>query len=510
MSPLGSPKPAADSPPASGQQRRPKPSLWGTYLICSLILIGGYFFIPGDTWTEILFKVVVGWAAVVGIVAGVRRHRPPAAAAWYLFAAGVFANATGILVAGIQARVLNSEASPSLADPFWLALYPALFVGMALLIRRRSAGSDWATLVDATIISTGLGLLCWVYLIHPAVGEDTISQFSRAVVIAYPVGDLVVISMLVRLLTGSGSRNRSFALIVASMLAFLVGDIGWAVTSQLGLELGVAGTHLLDMVFLTAYSLLGAAALHPSAREVGEQVQAREPRLSPGMLGLLTVASLIAPTILLIETASGRVTDGVAIGVSSTALFLLVVTRMAQLLRLVEAQASSLRKLALVDELTGLPNRRALASDLAASVERARRDRTPLSVAMIDLDHFKVFNDTFGHPAGDRLLKAAAAAWLEQVRAVDRMARYGGEEFITVMNNADSDQAAEVLTRMQAVTPGEQTFSGGIAIWDGSETSDQLVARADQALYDAKAAGRNCVVTAETATTADSLSCQPS
>src|SRR5674476_807530 len=116
--------------------------------------------------------------------------------------------------------------------------------------------------------------------------------------------------------------------------------------------------------------------------------------------------------------------------VSSTALFLLVVTRMAQLLWQVEEQARHLRQLARVDELTGLPNRRAWNSDIDDALERARRDRLPLSVAMIDLDHFKLFNDEFGHPTGDRLLKSAAAAWQGELRAVDGMARYGGEEFI--------------------------------------------------------------------------------
>jgi len=129
---------------------------------------------------------------------------------------------------------------------------------------------------------------------------------------------------------------------------------------------------------------------------------------------------------------------------------------------------------------------------------------------MIDLDLFKAFNDTFGHPAGDRLLKTAAAAWLEQVRTVDRLARYGAEEFIVLMSSSESDQAMDVLTRMAAVTPGGQTFSGGVATWNGEETSDELVARADHALYDAKAAGRDCVLTAkQTPARLDSRAPQP-
>jgi PAS domain-containing protein len=89
---------------------------------------------------------------------------------------------------------------------------------------------------------------------------------------------------------------------------------------------------------------------------------------------------------------------------------------------------ADLRALASIDALTGLPNRRAWTVELPIALERARRDRVPLSIAMIDLDHFKRFNDEFGHPAGDRLLKGVAAAWKEQIRAVDLLARYAGEE----------------------------------------------------------------------------------
>ncbi len=471
-------------------------TLWKTYLVIVLSAVGIFFFIPGDTWANTALKVAIGWVAAASIVFGVRRNKAPAAVAWYLFAGGVFANSTGIAVEAVLSRVLHLDAYPSMADAFWLALYPALFIGLALLIRRRSAGRDWATLVDATTISTGLGLLCWVFLVQPAAVAETDTLLAHAVVIAYPVADVVVLAMLVRLMMGAGDHSTSYFLMVSSVLAFMVGDVGWALTSLLAWEPGAVGAHLLDMVFLIAYGLFGAAGLHPSVRNVGEKAPAVAPRLSPWQLGLLTAASLIAPCVLLMEAVNGNVSNGVAISVCATALFLLVVTRMAQLLRQVEGQAVSLRALARVDDLTGLPNRRAWSADLTSSIEKARRDLEPLSVAMIDLDHFKRFNDAFGHPAGDRLLKGAAAAWLEQMRAVDGLARYGGEEFILRFHDSSASQASDVLARLQAVTPGGQTFSAGVAAWDGDETSDELVARADSALYAAKAAGRDRVVMA--------------
>jgi diguanylate cyclase (GGDEF)-like protein len=185
-----------------------------------------------------------------------------------------------------------------------------------------------------------------------------------------------------------------------------------------------------------------------------------------------------------------------AIAVGSASLFLLVVTRMAQLLRKVEAQARELEGLALVDDLTGLPNRRALFFELPRAIERARRSGSPLSVAMLDLDYFKRFNDEFGHPAGDLLLKSAAAAWRDSLRAVDDLARYGGEEFFLVLPGASSEEAAELVERLRGVTPLDQTLSAGLATWDGEEPADALLARADEALYEAKRAGRDRVMRA--------------
>jgi len=167
------------------------------------------------------------------------------------------------------------------------------------------------------------------------------------------------------------------------------------------------------------------------------------------------------------------------------------VTRLAGLVRHIDAQSRQLRELARTDTLTGLSNRRDWTAHLPLATEQARRRGEPLSIAMIDLDHFKRFNDEFGHPAGDRLLKSAASAWLAQVRSIDKLARYGGEEFILLFAGAGMADAAALVDRLRPVTPLGQTFSAGVAEWDGGETSDELIARADRALYAAKRAGRN-------------------
>jgi two-component system cell cycle response regulator len=147
-----------------------------------------------------------------------------------------------------------------------------------------------------------------------------------------------------------------------------------------------------------------------------------------------------------------------------------------------------------IDALTGLRNRRALDEDLPTLVSRYERYGHQLSAVMLDVDHFKAYNDRFGHPAGDRLLKEASAAWHSTLRRTDILGRYGGEEFIVLLPGADLEQATATLERLKQATPPVTTFSAGVATWDGTETSEDLIARADKALYSAKSAGRDRVV----------------
>jgi len=143
------------------------------------------------------------------------------------------------------------------------------------------------------------------------------------------------------------------------------------------------------------------------------------------------------------------------------------------------------------DSLTGLPNRHALEEQLPQEMARARRAGSPLCVALIDIDHFKDYNDTQGHLAGDEVLRACAAAWDESLRGEDTLVRFGGEEFLVLLPRTDPAQAAEIVERLRARTPMEQTCSAGLACWGFTETIDELLGRADQALYLAKAGGRD-------------------
>jgi diguanylate cyclase (GGDEF)-like protein len=152
---------------------------------------------------------------------------------------------------------------------------------------------------------------------------------------------------------------------------------------------------------------------------------------------------------------------------------------------------STVATMAASDPLTGLPNRRRWDEEAARMVARAERTGEPLAIAIIDLDRFKAYNDAFGHQAGDRLLKEAAAAWREQLRAGDLLARWGGEEFAVALPGATAEQAVPVLERLRAATPDGQTVSAGAASFTPGASLADLVEWADGALYAAKAAGRD-------------------
>ena len=145
-----------------------------------------------------------------------------------------------------------------------------------------------------------------------------------------------------------------------------------------------------------------------------------------------------------------------------------------------------LQRQAHTDQLTGLPNRRAWYERLDEALARARRHGHPVTVIVLDLDDFKLTNDTRGHAAGDRMLMGAGRRWSSIVRASDVVGRTGGDEFGVICEHTDAEAAAELGDRLRAALPPDQSVSVGAATWDGDETADDLVGRADIAMYEDK------------------------
>jgi diguanylate cyclase len=168
-----------------------------------------------------------------------------------------------------------------------------------------------------------------------------------------------------------------------------------------------------------------------------------------------------------------------------------------------QAALARIQDLATLDDLTGLANRRRAHELLSAEVTRGQRATQPFAVALVDLDRFKRLNDRFGHAGGDEALRHFAEAARANMRACDLVARWGGEEFLLLMPETGLDQALEALERLRAQVEsasiasaqGEMrfTFSAGVAVYRVGQTVADTVARADRALYRAKAGGRNRV-----------------
>jgi len=174
----------------------------------------------------------------------------------------------------------------------------------------------------------------------------------------------------------------------------------------------------------------------------------------------------------------------------------------------VRAILAQAHELANTDVLTFLPNRRKILSTLQEEVIRSDRYGTPLSVSILDLDHFKNVNDTYGHTAGDQVLRSVAARLRTQIRHPDTIGRYGGEEFLIVLPNSEMQAAVEQASRLcQAIRKlridvnehiASVTISVGVAQFKvGQETWEELLHRADEALYRAKEQGRNRWAVAE-------------
>lgn len=181
----------------------------------------------------------------------------------------------------------------------------------------------------------------------------------------------------------------------------------------------------------------------------------------------------------------------------------------AERIQLLERSLDDLRHDAATDGLTKLHNRRSFDTRLRDAAGQAMNSGEPLSLLMIDIDHFKRVNDRFGHPTGDQVLRLVAATLTANLRAEDFIARYGGEEFAVILSCTPPNEALaladrlrggfvgrQIVARGSGTTVGEITLSGGIASYDPGERLNEWVERADRALYAAKQGGRNRIVLA--------------
>ena len=319
--------------------------------------------------------------------------------------------------------------------------------------------------------------------------------------------------------TQAMARADSPQLAQAALLAELGEHMGWEVGAYwrvapdgvLELQASWAGTGVDATEFLALgrrLRLEPGTGLPGRAVERSEPLWLREVPLDSGSPGAGPARRAGLPSGICVPVPR----DGAIVGVieffcaalrvrdqAITGALAIVGGQVGELLGIVEqrhALLRSLEALALTDQLTGLPNRRAWEEGLDRELSRATREGHPVCVAVIDLDEFKRYNDEHGHLAGDALLTDTAIAWRGELRGGDLLARYGGEEFAAVIPAWPLDHAVAVVDRLRQATPRGQTCSAGVACWTRSESAMGLFERADRALYAAKQAGRNRTVAA--------------
>ena len=278
------------------------PPILRRYLAAQAVAIGAFFFAPVGGWLHPLWQVTVGWASAVAVVVGVRRSRPPASLAWCALGAGVFLNASGLLVEHIGEQFFGALDSPNLSDVFFLGIFPCFIFGLGALVWRRSAGETLPSVLLNTVLSAllaaALSLVAWEFIVWQTQTDPSLRLAKRLIVTAYPLGDLVLLALMMRLLLARGGRQVAFVLVVLSMCFFLGADIGWAGILRQGVQPGPQTRKLLEMSSMAAFSLVGAAALHPSVERVARVDEAVHPGWAGVRWATLVVSVLTAPAVL--------------------------------------------------------------------------------------------------------------------------------------------------------------------------------------------------------------------
>jgi two-component system cell cycle response regulator len=465
--------------------------------VLAFLAVGCYYLLPdegGSRVARVVIYCLVSASGAAAIFAGIRLRRPSPRLPWVLLGLGQVVYAAADTTFYVSHDVLGITSFPAPSDALYLAHYPLIVVALVLLIRLRAPGRGLPGLLDAATLAVAASLLSWLYLMAPQVHAGT-PVLTTLVVVAYPAADLAVLAVGLRLVIERGRRPASFSLICTGLLAVLTADT-WYVWQQVQ---GVYETgNVLDLIWLTGNIALGTAALHPTMSRLAEP--GPPPPTSPGPLRIATLATaaLLAPAALVVNAVRDDHAGDVVIALACAALFLLTILRMAGL---VTVQ----KHIATTDGLTGLWTRRYLEDRLAVELLRARRTGGALSLFLVDVDHFKLVNDRFGHPAGDRVL-------VEICRRLDRsspggvLARFGGEEFALLVPGAGPDQLAAVAERLRhgvassPVALGRDawtsvTVSVGAASFPAHAGDlGELVGVADGALYAAKAGGRDRAV----------------
>ncbi|GAB7036642.1 MULTISPECIES: putative bifunctional diguanylate cyclase/phosphodiesterase [Catenuloplanes] len=294
------------------------------YLVGLAVLSAMYYAWPA--WRLELWALI-GLGGVAAIVTGVWLHRPARWSAWLLIAAALLVFVTGDTINNTYLTLQLQPPYPGVADVLYLLVYPLLGGGLLLLVRSRAGDRNRAALLDALVPTVSFGLLTWVFLVAPYARATDLSAVEKSLSVAYPVGDVLSLGFLLRLLVAPGRKPATVRLLTVAVTGLLVSDIVYSL-GRLDATWQIGGP--VDLGWVAMYGCAGLAALHPSMAAVAGE-PAGEPDLGPRAamrrLVLLTGASLIAPAVLLLQYAHGEVVDAPIIAAAAALMFVLVMAR---------------------------------------------------------------------------------------------------------------------------------------------------------------------------------------
>jgi diguanylate cyclase len=438
----------------------------------------------GFGMTALWMSVGVCWLAVSRV--GFRRWEVLlSAAAVTSFVAG-FTFETAVIVGG------GSVPLPSPADVGYLLFYPLMLAALVVAVRRHLRGLTLSVWLDCAVGFLGAASVLAVVL-SPVLAFAMKGSLSlaTAVAVAYPMFDLLLVAAVAGILAFGGARMGSrWLLLVVGLMCFAGADVVYAL--QVTANTYEPGT-MLDAGWAIGLALMSMWVDAAAEHDVSTAQKAR-PAAGAAALAVSSVATVAGLGLLVAGTRAHLSTLAVAL---AGATLLAAGARTQLAFRLLARMADQRRQAAATDELTGLPNRRALYAEVPALLVDRRHRRQGL--LMLDLNKFKEVNDSLGHHVGDLLLVQVSARLSEHLRAGDVLARLGGDEFAVLLQDAGRDEAVDVVAKLGAVLAEpfvlddvvvHSSVSVGIALFpdDGADLST-LLRKADIAMYKAKASG---------------------
>ena len=299
---------------------------FSAYALVGALLAAGYFVIPKGGVAYDIWYLSVGISSGIAILVGARLNRTSARRAWEFIALGQLLFAAGDAVYLVYSLRGLEVPYPSAADVFYLCGYPAIGIGLLLLIRARSPGRDTVSLIDAAIATTGIAFFSWIFLISPYTGDGSLAGEEKVLAALYPLMDVGLAAIALRLMIGAGARVFSFNLLASALLLQLVADGIYLLGSVEGWY--IDGSRV-DLVWVAAYISWGLAALHPSMAKITQRLEVDEEELTKRRLVVLTLVTLVTPGLMLAQSVRRSDIDVFLMVVASTTLFALVIARLA-------------------------------------------------------------------------------------------------------------------------------------------------------------------------------------